>query len=198
MPPVDERLNRLGAYRVRRTVMLCDEFPHSHVNAALVLALFDRETLLQNIVSGAKGQPSFDKDTGIGQLNRAVWAESLKHVPGCPSGSFNPKAGHHADEPGYCPPFDFSVRASRNILISHIAAAADHAVPWPMRLYVAVAGYNAGMTGALRGWRDGDPDKYTAAPRRDYSVDVIDTRRPQVEAFLQRRGFTQQPTGGDE
>jgi hypothetical protein len=196
-PPVEQRLHVLGDYRIRQVIKVCAYVPHSHVTPQLLLALGDRETLLQNIVSGSKGSPYYDDDTGWTQLNRKVWHDTLKQVPGCPSGSWTPKPGHHASEPGFCPEFTISARITHGILLSHLAVAgyvttADGAgeVPWPERLYVAVAGYNAGIGGALNGWNeDRNPDKYTAAPRHDYSADVIDVRKPQIEHWLRKHDY---------
>lgn len=184
MPPIDDRLHRFGKYRIERTVEMCGELPHSHVTPQLMLALFDRETLLQNIVNAA------DDDTGVAQLHRAWWEDLLKHTPGCPSGSWTPVKHHTAADRGYCPTFEVSCRTAQGVLLAHLATAGQQEVPWPQRLYVAVAAWNAGMGGALRGWHeDRNPDKYTAAPRHDYSADVIDVRRPQIESWLRERGF---------
>jgi hypothetical protein len=122
-PPVYDRLHKFGAYRIEQTVQACEDLPHSHVTPGLLLALFDRETLLQNIIGAG------DDDTG--------------------------QAG----------------------------------VPRHDRLQVAVASYNAGMGGALKGWREGHVDKYTAAPRHDYSKDVIGTRKPQIDDWLRENGY---------
>jgi hypothetical protein len=182
-PPVNDRLHKFGAYRIEQTVQACEELPHSHVTPQLLLALFDRETLLQNIIGAG------DDDTGVAQLNRKVWHDLLKSSKGCPSGTWVPDSKHTAADRGYCPQFKVSLRTAQYILIAHISDAGQNNIPWPDRLYVAVAAYNAGMGGAFRGWEEGHIDKYTAAPRHDYSKDVIDTRRPQIESWLRENHY---------
>ena len=64
--------------------------------------------------------------------------------------------------------------------------ALEHNVKPQELLPFAVAAHNAGNGGALRGYQEGDVDKYTTGG--DYSADVL-VRAAQAEAWLMEKKF---------
>ena len=121
-----------------------------HVDYALLRALVSRETNMRNIVGdGGHGR-------GYGQIDDRSHGDWLRKVG----------AGHG------CPPVGLAMKYSVGLLEANVRQAITAGVPEGQRLRVAVAGYNAGMGGALSGWREHrDPDHNTA--HGDYSEDVL-------------------------
>lgn len=181
-PTIPEQLHHLGMYRIETCFTFVEQRDHPAITAPLVLAVFSRESLMQNIIGGKP----VDSDTGIGQINRVVFARDLKKMAGCPSGSWIPDGKHTAAMLGYCPTFHDSCIHTIDLLVSNYRQAIIAGVTSaPMRLRVAVAGYNRGAHGALTALEQhGDPDVGTA--HNNYSADTLGTRFPQINTWCQQ------------
>lgn len=171
---IDAEIRGLGEYRTRRCVEIATEGENDGISGALLLAIMSRETNMRNINS-----PD-DSDRGVGQIN-AYWHKAfLSSVPGCEAnGSWSPTYGKTAYDSGYCPRFTDTVRYMIQLLRDAQEFAADKGVPASDRVRFSVAAYNTGAGSALRGYREGDVDKYTTG--KNYSADVL-ARRTQVNS----------------
>lgn len=141
---------------------------HPHVDTALILALASRETNLSNIVGdGGHGR-------GLVQIDDRYHAPWLASVAGCQSGSYR-RRYRSALPAGRVPGLAAQVALTVAMLEQGVAAAIAAGVPAGHRLHVAVAGYNAGMAGALGALHShGDPDAATTG--HDYGADVLARR----------------------
>lgn len=172
---VDAALRALGNYRVRAAQEIAAEGPADAFSGALLLSLGLRESLLQNINNAAQ------TDHGCFQISELFHALWLLSEPGCPEGTWVAAAGHSAVEDGYVPRYTPACRYALDTLKTNYAYAAAKGVPEADRLRFALAAYNAGAGGALRGYREGDVDKYTAG--HDYAAWVLE-HRSKVNHFL--------------
>jgi hypothetical protein len=162
---VSDALRRLGHYRVITAQTVALDGDPDDISGALLLALGLRESLLQNINNSA------ETDHGCFQISELYHLAFLRSEPGCPAGTWKPRAGHTADETGYCPRYTPALMYAERMLISARAYAASKGIPKSQRVPFAVAAYNAGVGGATRGYSAGDVDRYTTG--RDYSAWVI-------------------------
>jgi hypothetical protein len=104
------------------------------------------------------------------QIDNRFHADWLRAHPGCPSGTNSPREGHSAIDPGFVPRIGAGAIAALAILTANYGAALRAGLRFPR--WVAVAGYNAGLGGALNGARRGDPDAFTTG--HDYGRDVLE------------------------
>jgi hypothetical protein len=172
---VDRALRDLGNYRVLSAQHIAAEGPPDEFSGALLLSLGLRESLLKNVNS-----PS-GTDRGWAQINDHWHAEFLRSEPGCPVGSWQAQTGKTAIEKGYCPRFTPACLYALDVLKDGANVARDHGVEKDQVIRFALAAYNAGTGGALKGFREGDFDKYTTGG--DYGEWVLAHRR-KVLVFL--------------
>lgn len=171
---VDACLARLGRYRVLAAQQIALEGEPDEFSGALLLALGLRESALQNINNAA------ETDHGCFQVTELFHADWLASEPGCPAGTWTAAVGHVAIEDGYCPRFTPACVYALDLLQFNASyAKAKVAGADPLRF--AIAAYNAGIGGALRGHREGDVDKYTTGG--DYSAWVL-RHRTKVNHFF--------------
>jgi hypothetical protein len=171
---VGHSLAVFGNYRVLRSQQLCEaneNFPHPSTAMALGL----RETGLANIDGGAVMENGVwvrtFTDRGCFQIAESEARDWLKSVPGCPEGQWGPKAGHNALEPHYCPRFTDALEYTIREFNGHRRQAEENFVASKDLERFCVAAHNAGFTGALNGYREGNVDKNTALG--DYSAWVL-------------------------
>lgn len=194
MGPTQEQIGaalaRLGNYRVLRAQQVAAEGTPDGISGSLVLALGMRETWGRNIEGGAKIDPATGKwvaldpnnpddvrkmDVGWTQINRGYHFTALANMPGVATGTWAPVVeGHNPTQSGIVPRFEEALRFTIVELHEHVAYALDHKVPSKDAVRVAVAGHNAGIGGAMRGYQQGNVDKYTA--NGDYSAWVLAAR----------------------
>lgn len=174
---VDTAIRRLGLYRVQVAQEIAADGSPDAFSGALLLALGLRESALQNINNPA------ETDHGCFQISEHYHAPFLQREPGCKAGSWLPTADHKAVEDGYCPRFTPACKYALDMLKANYAYAVSKFVQSKDLLPFAVAAYNAGIGGAMAGYRDGDVDKYTTGG--DYSAWVL-AHRTKVNAFLVR------------
>lgn len=173
---VDSALKRLGRYRVMAAQEIAAEGAPDEFSGATVLSVGLRESVLQNINNPA------ETDHGCFQITELFHAEWLASQPGCKAGTWRVEAGHTALEDGYCPRYTPACVYALDLLKFN-AAYAKAKVPSADPLRFALAAYNAGIGGALRGHREGDVDKYTTGG--DYSAWCV-RHRTKVNSFLTR------------
>ena len=173
---VDLALNRLGNYRVRAAQEVALEGPPDEFSGALLLTLGLRESALQNVNNPA------DTDHGCFQITELWHAAWLASQPGCKAGTWVADPGHTALEDGYCPRFTPACVYAADMLEFN-ATYAKTKVAGADPLMFAIAAYNAGVGGALRGLREGDVEKYTTGG--DY-VGWTLRHRSKVNNFLGR------------
>lgn len=152
-----------------------------HLDLSLTLAVFSRETGIENIVGdGGHGR-------GLGQSDDRWETEALAHVPGCRSGEYRPCPLHHsALKAGHVP-------GLRNACVLFFRAWDEHygygltfgrqqGLPHPAdRIRFALASYNCGPGNALAALRAGNVDARTA--NGDYSADTL-ARRAVLHRYL--------------
>lgn len=174
---VDDALRRLGRYRVMAAQEIAAEGAPDEFSGATLLALGLRESNLQNINNPAQ------TDHGVFQISELFHAEWLTSEPGCREGTWTIDARHRAIEDGFCPRFTPAcLYALRLLKIGADYARAKAGVDSrSVRLAFAIASYNAGIGGALKGYKEGDVDKFTTGG--DYSAWVLE-HRSRVNHFL--------------
>ena len=130
------------------------------------LAIGSRETNLQNLVGdGGHGRGVFQQDDRFQR-------EFLAATRGCPSGSYR-STWWSALPAGRVPTLTAGCKRMAAIIESNVDFAVRSGIPKGHRLRFAVAAYNAGAGGALRGWQEArDVDRHTAG--LDYSQDVFE------------------------
>ena len=177
---VGKALANLGRYRVQRAQIVANEGSPDGISGALIMALGLRETHLRNIEGGAMlvdgkwvAQTDYMKmDVGWTQINRGYHYGDLKLMPGVKSGTWGPVvSGMTAGDKGYCMRFEDSLRWTITNMQEAIAYAEDKDIPEEDRVRYAIAAHNGGLGGALRGYREGNVDKYTTGG--DYSAFVL-------------------------
>jgi hypothetical protein len=171
---VSDCLKRLGQYRVQAADELGAEADDG-ISGALLLSLGLRESGLRNINNAA------NTDHGVFQISEVYHGTWLKGQPGCPVGYWRAQAGHTAVEDGYAPRYTPALNYALEILHDAQDYARAKGVPEGERVRFAVAAYNAGVGGALAGYRAGDVDRYTTG--HDYSAWVL-KHRSLVQKFL--------------
>jgi hypothetical protein len=174
-------LDRFGEHRITIVAELAHSGAPDGIGPALLMALGSRETNIHNIVGdGGHGR-------GWLQIDDRFHGPWLKAHPGIPSGSWGPpKNGANALAVGCVPTLTHSTLKAIELLQGAMSVAAANGLERERRLRFAVAAYNAGPGGALRGLRHGDVDAFTTG--NDYSADVLG-RRSAVKDFLTSRGL---------
>lgn len=169
---INSALGGLGNWRVLHVQEAL--YPYRPISASVMLALGFRETGLKNICGGATWDGSkwvrSYTDRGWLQISASILreAEWLRTQEGCPNGSWTAvPAGHNALEPMHCPRFSPALDFTKATMFADMAFAQANAIPAADLFRFAVAAHNAGPTGALHGYREGDVDKHTAGG--DYS-----------------------------
>ncbi len=174
MQEIGNALAHLGNYRVMHVQELL--YPYKPIPASVMLALGFRETGLKNVCGGAvwdgsKWVQSYG-DRGYLQITDKYNAAFLASVEGCNNGNWVP-----ADPPVnalaamHVPRFSPATLYVKDEMNRAVLFAAEHGVPLAQQLRFAVAAHNAGVSGAIDGWRNGNFDKNTAGG--DYSSYVL-------------------------
>lgn len=170
-------LANLGNYRVLRVQQIAHEGSPDHVGASTMLAVGLRETLLRNLEGGAVfvdgrwvAQPDPAKrDVGFTQISRVYHRAALADMPGVKCGTWKPLvSGKTAADDGYCGRFSDEAFYTRDELRTAEHYGATHGVADRDLTRFIIAAHNAGSGGALRGYREGDVDRYTTGG--DYSA----------------------------
>lgn len=136
-----------------------------HVDYYLLLAVMSRETGMRNIVGdGGHGR-------GGWQLDDRYQGTFLASTPGCKQGTSTPRY-RSAASVGLVPTVTAGARRCAMILEANIVETGRAGVPFGHRLQVAVSAWNAGMGGAMEGWRNlHNSDALTTG--HDYAADVL-------------------------
>lgn len=143
------------------------------ISTNTLLAIGLRETWLRNIAG------DYGHGRGVFQIDDR-WHESwLAKTPGCDSGSYIVRY-RSALPAGRVPTLRRGCRRAVSVLIANLRYAENAGIPHIEQVRFAIAAYNAGPGFALKGWREGNVDKYTAGG--DYSQDVL-RRRAIVRNF---------------
>lgn len=169
-------LKNLGRYRVQRCLQRVHDANLPGLTGSHMLALGLRETRLTNIIGGGQLITNPDgttkwivatdpakQDIGWLQLSRRWHIPALTRMEAMAPGTWGPPLpGRNAGEPGVVPGFTDALDYVLGIKAGHFKSAKTAGVPKKDRVKVVMAAHNAGMTGALNGWRDcGDPDQNT-------------------------------------
>ncbi len=165
---IHAELRRLGHGRVIRTQEIAGEGNPDGISGALILALGSRESGMQNILNPA------GTDRGWLQVSDKYHRDWLESVPGCPSGSWSPAKGKTAASPGHAPRHADAARYAIRLLKDARAFAREHNVEPSLQVQFAITAYNAGAGGAIRGYREGDLDKYTTGG--EYGENVLERK----------------------
>lgn len=185
MSYIGTSLAHLGNYRVLKTQEVAREGGPDNIYGVHLLALGLRETGLRNINGGGtfvNGTWAPAKtDRGCFQISQKYHSAFLKSVPGCKEGSWWPTDGKTALDEGYCPRFSDAVRYANRTLQLGIEFSHDNHVRSEDRVRFAIAAYNAGLGGALNGYKQGNVDKYTTGG--DYSKWVLE-KVPEMRTWL--------------
>lgn len=158
---VAQALANLGNFRVKMAQAVAAEGPPDGISGSLMLSLGLRESRLKNINNPAQS------DHGGFQISELYHADWLRTEPGCPEGTWVAVAGHTAVEDGYCPRYTPALTYALKMLKGSVSFGMRQGVKETDAVRFAVAAYNAGGGGALRGFKEGDVDKYTTGG--DYS-----------------------------
>lgn len=208
---VDDAIAGLTKYRVQRVQRVALEGEPDGISGALLLSFGLRETGLQNIIGGlalvhpddrtkrvAPGTagaiyvPEWDpklQDVGIFQISRRWNGVALALMPGVRAGTWGPVIdGATAAHPGMVPQFERSLRFTLELMHEHMAQAEDvlGEVAIADRVDIAIAAHNAGLSSALKGYREGDVERYTT--QGDY-VSWVKSHRTKVNRALQSARF---------
>lgn len=172
---VGHALANLGNYRVLVTQEYAAQGDPDGISGALLLSLGLRETGLKNINNQAQ------TDHGWCQISEVYHSPWLHSEPGCPVGKWTAVPGHSAVEDGYAPRFTPALHYAVKILHDAQTYGRVKGVRGSDIVSFAVAAYNAGVGGALSGYRVGNVDKYTTGG--DYSAWVL-RHKPLVAHWL--------------
>lgn len=176
---LEDQLEAFGRAKIEIVAELAHEGPADGIGPALMLALGSRETDLRNIVGdGGHGRGWLQIDDRFHHM----W---LSNHRGCESGSFKAKFAS-ALPIGRVPTLTASTMFATALLRANAQFAQQHGVPKEQSMRFAIAAYNAGPGGALKGFKAGNVDGETA--HRDYSKDVLE-RKAVVARFLKRNGL---------
>jgi hypothetical protein len=182
---VAKALANLGNYRVKRTQEVANAGLPDGISGSLLLSLGLRETMLQNIEGGAKLDKATGKwvkqddptqmDVGPFQISRKYHSTALSMMPGVKNDTWTPTIlGMSANVSGYVPRFEDSLQYVLSEMHENMAQLDDFVGSSDTLVQVTVAAHNAGVDGALKGYRLGDIDINTAGG--DYSAWVLKHR----------------------
>jgi hypothetical protein len=153
---VGDALSRLGRYRVAAANEAAMEGPSDGIGGHHLLVVGLRESHLKNINN------STDTDHGCFQISENYHLPFLRSQPGCPEGSWQAVEDHMSDETGYCPRYTPAMNYALNMLKEFKKYAEYKGVPKTDSLRVAFNGYNRGVAGAIRVYKEagssGNPD----------------------------------------
>lgn len=192
---IAKSLSTLGNYRVKRAQQVAGEGPSDGISGSLLLALTLRETWGRNIEGGAKlvdgkwvaldpnnPDDAHKMDVGAFQINRGYHKDQLQKMPAVKVGTWQPVVpGKTPYDPGFVPRFEEQLQFTIKELRDASLYARNNGVKQEDRARFAIAAHNAGKGGALKGYREGDVDKYTT--NGDYSADIL-AKRSQVNHWL--------------
>jgi hypothetical protein len=187
--PVAE-LRRFGRWRTERVLEIAERGDPDRIHGSLLLAIASRESSMRNIIGGGYFDDNnkfvvTGEDRGLWQINQRYHGVWLDSVPGCDSGSYEEDYDSALPQ-GRVPGLTRAAYKARDLLRGRISYMAENGVPDADVVRVAVAAYNAGTYGALKGYREGDPDKFTTG--HDYSKDVLE-RKKLAQSWLQTVGW---------
>jgi hypothetical protein len=166
-------LERFSKRRILRVMEYCQR---GTFHGDMLLAVGLRETWLQNILGDyGHGRGVFQQDDRWQQ----AWLQSVR---GCRSGSFVP-VYTEAYTWGRVPTLKAGTLRAKQILEENLQYAKNEGVPGKKLFAFSLAAYNAGPYSALKGFQEGNVDKYTA--NGNYSADVLE-RRDLVIAYRER------------
>jgi hypothetical protein len=180
-----EQFEQFGPSRCQEVAKIVHADQTDPIDLSLMLAIGSRESGLCNIAGDAGHGRGFLQ---IDDRSHAAW---LSSKPGCKSGSWTATTSSAAAA-GCVPTLADATKYAVELLTGNLAFAAQHNIPRRHQLRFAIAAYNAGPGGALKGYKAGDVDAYTA--NHDYSADVLYTRRPRFVALIKGAGGAQPRT----
>lgn len=199
---IGRSLANLGNYRVKRTQEVAKQGVSDGISGSLLLALTLRETWGKNVEGGAKPNPdpvdakqhpwvaldphnpedALKMDVGAFQINRGFHKDALKKMPGVRVNTWGPVVrGKSPYDPGFVPRFEEQLQFTIDEMREAQAFGRDNHVPEKELPRFAIAAHNAGAGDALRGFKEGDVDKYTA--HGNYSADILN-KRTEVNHWL--------------
>jgi hypothetical protein len=139
-----------------------------HVDRALLEALMSRETNMRNITGdGGHGR-------GIVQADDRFQEAFLRSVKGCDSGTNDPKY-RSAWPKGLVPTIAAGAIFATRTLEANVGECIREGVHDGDRLFVAVAGYNRGLHGAILAYKQGGGRAADAGTANgNYATDVLE------------------------
>lgn len=168
-------LKGLGEYRVIAAQDVADDVLGDGITGALMLAVGLRETGLRNINNPA------DTDHGCFQISELYHLDFLVSEPGVLENQWRVQEGSTAtaDDTGFCPRYTPALVYAHRIICDATLYARSKGYRAPVRF--ALAAYNAGLGGALAGYKAGDVDKFTT--HGDYSAWVM-FHKPMIQKWI--------------
>lgn len=184
-------LRRFTRWRTERLLEIGAAGEPDSIHGSLLLAIASRETNLRNIVGGGffnnEGEwVETGVDRGLFQVNQQYHGQWLDSVKGCDSGKYE-EIYDSALPQGRVPGLTVGAKKCRDLLRDRITYMKNNGVPESDRLRCAIAAYNGGSWGALKGYREqGDPDYYTTG--KNYSKDTL-VRQKAIRRAVSRLGW---------
>jgi len=177
---IDKKLSELGAGRVMSAQLLVLESEFASIlPPEYYLAVGIRESGLRNLNNPV------DSDKGWLQISEAYHLSWLRSQPGCPetknTGLMDPAQWRAIEKKNaamddYCPRFTPALDyAMHEITAVGLRVASNRKIPKKSRLHYATTFYNTGDGLALRGYKEGNIDKYSTGG--DYGGTVITASR---------------------
>jgi hypothetical protein len=181
---VGSALAHLGNWRVLHVQQVC--YPYKPIPASAMLGIGFRETGLKNICGGATLENGVwvqsYSDRGWLQISDEFEADFLRSAEGCEEGHWNPAVPPiKAIAPRRVPRFSPALDYVKGSMLNSMDFALSQGVAERDLLRFAIAAHNAGDGGALKGYREGDVDRYTA--HGDYSAYVL-ALAPQIHKWV--------------
>jgi hypothetical protein len=165
---VEAAIRRLGHYRAVRAQELAEQ---DGIPGSYLLALGLRETGLKNI----RGGGTLAGNTWTPATAPINQDDALHMMPAVKAGTWGPVVkGKNAADPGFVPRYTDSLRFTLAHMQAAMTYGAENGVRERDLLRFAVAAHNAGAGGALKGYKEGNVDKYTT--HGDYSAWVLQAR----------------------
>lgn len=160
------QLRGFGAKRYFELSDAIARYRFTDVGDRVMLALSSREADLLNVTSPTN-------DRGAFQISMASHAADLMHMPAVEDGTWGPIiVGATAADDGMVPMLSAGAVFAMQKLKSDRDFGISQGVPKNLQLRFALASYNAGRVGALKGFKEGDVDLHTTGG--DYSADVLE------------------------